>query len=44
MEVNKPTIKVTANPFTGPDPNENNTKATIKVVTLESTMVIKARS
>jgi len=37
-----PRVSVTANPFTGPDPNWKRNTAAINVVTFESKMVRKA--
>ena len=38
-----PILKVTANPFIGPDPILANTKAAMRVVILASKIVINAR-
>ena len=44
IEVMRPIIRVTENPFTGPEPMVNNTRATRNVVRLASRIVVKARS
>ena len=43
IEVRMPMDSVTANPLIGPEPNANSRTAAIRVVKLESIIVVKAR-
>jgi hypothetical protein len=43
IEASTPTVRVTANPRTGPEPSQNSTNTAISVVTLESMIVMSAR-